>query len=74
MNVPQIILPWEDKMHMSETFKTLVMNKLQTLGNVKIYYTTDILQTADSLTTSLNEFVEENGKYKIKRIMAQILQ
>lgn len=74
MSVPQIILLCEDNMHMAETFKTLVMNKLQTFGNVKIYYTTDILQTAESLTTSLNEFVEENGKYKIKRIMAQILQ
>ena len=74
MSLPQIIILCEDNMHMAETFKTLIMNKLQNLGNVKIYYTTDLLQTEDSLATSLNEFVEENGKYKIKRIMAQILQ
>ena len=71
-NLPQLILVCEDDKHMAEVFKEIVMNNLS-LDKIKIYYTTDMAQNSDKLDKSLFEFVEENGKYKIKNVEAKIL-
>ena len=71
-NLPQLILVCEDDKHMAEVFKEIIMNNLS-LDKIKIYYTTDMAQNSDKLDKSLFEFVEENGKYKIKNVEAKIL-
>lgn len=71
-NLPQLILVCEDDKHMAEVFKEIVVNNLS-LDKIKIYYTTDMAQNSDKLDKSLYEFVEENGKYKIKNVEAKIL-
>ena len=71
-NLPQLILVCEDDKHMAEVFKEIVINNLS-LDKIKIYYTTDMAQNSDKLDKSLFEFVEENGKYKIKNVEAKIL-
>ena len=71
-SLPQLILVCEDDKHMAEVFKEIVMNNLS-LDKIKIYYTTDMAQNKDKLDKSLFEFVEENGKYKIKNVEAKIL-
>ena len=72
LNLPQLILVCEDDKHMAEVFKEIVINNLS-LDKIKIYYTTDMAQNSDKLDKSLYEFVEENGKYKIKNVEAKIL-
>ena len=57
---------------MAEVFKEIIVNNLS-LDKIKIYYTTDMAQNSDKLDKSLYEFVEENGKYKIKNVEAKIL-
>ena len=63
--IPQLILVCEDDKHMAETFKELVMNKIE-FNNVNLYYTTDLKQVNDSLDKSLTEFKldSETKKYK----------
>lgn len=72
LNIPQLILVCEDDKHMAEVFKEIIVNNLS-LDKIKIYYTTDMAQNSDKLDKSLYEFVEENGKYKIKNVEAKIL-
>ena len=72
LNLPQLILVCEDDKHMAEVFKEIIVNNLS-LDKIKIYYTTDMAQNSDKLDKSLYEFVEENGKYKIKNVEAKIL-
>lgn len=72
LNIPQLILVCEDDKHMAEVFKEIILNNLS-LDKIKIYYTTDMAQNSDKLDKSLYEFVEENGKYKIKNVEAKIL-
>ena len=45
---PQLVLLCEDSKHMAETFKEIVMNKLE-IPNINIYYTTDLLQNEESM-------------------------
>ena len=71
LNLPQLILVCEDDKHMAEVFKEIIVNNLS-LDKIKIYYTTDMAQNSDKLDKSLYEFVEENGKYKIKNVEAKI--
>ena len=72
---PQLILVCEDDKHMVETFKEIVKNKLE-LENVKIYFTTDLKQNAESLDKSLTEFIkdEETGKFSAKNVEFKILE
>ena len=64
-NIPQLILVCEDDKHMAETFKEIVMNKIE-FSNVNLYYTTDLKQVNESLDKSLTEFKldPETKKYK----------
>ena len=72
LSLPQLIFVCEDEKHMAEVFKEIIVNNLS-LDKIKIYYTTDMAQNSDKLDKSLYEFVEENGKYKLKNVEAKIL-
>ena len=73
-SIPQLIIVCEDDRHVAETFKTIVMNKVE-IDKIKLYFTTDLKQNDESLDESLVEFVinEENGKYKIKNTKIKLL-
>ncbi len=72
LSIPQLVFVCEDDRHMAETFKILVTKQLK-IDKINFYYTTDLAQNSDSLTKSLYDFVEENGKYKIRNVEAKIL-
>lgn len=72
MNIPQLVFVCEDQKHMAEVFKTLVMNNIK-IDKISFYFTTDLKQNDESLSTSLYDFIEENGKYKIRNIEAKVL-
>ena len=72
LNIPQLILVCEDERHMAEVFKEIIVNNLS-LDKIKIYYTTDLEQNEDKLDKTLHEFVEVDGKYRIKNVEAKIL-
>ena len=63
--IPQLILVCEDKKHMAEAFKEIVMNNIE-FKNINLYYTTDLSQINESLEKSLTEFKldPETNKYK----------
>ena len=71
-SIPGLILVCEDDRHMAEIFKTIVTNKIS-IPKITLYYTTDFNQNNDSLSKSLYDFIEENGKYKIRNVEAKIL-
>ena len=72
--MPQLIFICEDEKHMAETFKTIVVNKVE-IENIKLYFSTDLRQNNETLDKTLVEFVQdpETKKYKIKDIQAKIL-
>ena len=72
---PQLILVCEDDKHMVETFKEVVKKGMQ-FENIKVYYTTDLKQNAESLEKSLTEFTknETTGKFEAKNIEFKILE
>ncbi len=72
MSLPQLVFICEDDRHMAETFKVLVTNNIK-IPKINFYYTTDLNQNSDSLSKSLYDFVEENGKYKIRNLEAKVL-
>ncbi len=72
ISIPQLVFICEDERHMAETFKALVTNGVK-IDKINFYYTTDLKQNSDSLGKSLYDFIEENGKYKIRNIQAKIL-
>ena len=72
ISIPQLVFVCEDDRHMAETFKVLVTNNIN-IQKINFYYTTDLNQNNDSLSKSLYDFVEENGKYKIRNIEAKVL-
>ena len=65
--VPQLIFTCEDDKHMVETFKVIVTKKLE-LPKIKLYFTTDLKQNSETLSSSLVEFKldEATGKYKME--------
>ena len=69
---PQLVLLCEDSKHMAETFKEIVMNKLE-IPNINIYYTTDLLQNEESMQKTLSAFAEQDGKYKLIKLDAKLL-
>lgn len=70
--IPQLVFICEDNKHMAEIFKLLIVNNVK-IDKINFCYTTDLAQNEDSLDKSLFDFVEENGKYKIRNIEAKIL-
>ena len=70
---PQIIFVCEDDKHMIETFKEIVVNKIN-IDKVKFYFTTDLNQNTTSLEKSLVEFIVDDGKYKAKNVEIKFLK
>ncbi len=73
-SIPQLIFICEDEKHMAETFKAIVVNRVE-LSKIKLYFSTDLRQNNETLDKTLVEFVldEETKKYKVKDIEAKIL-
>ena len=65
ITMPQLIFVCEDDKHMIETFKTIIMNKLE-ISNLKLYFTTDLKQNSESLENTLVEFKLDSSKNKYK--------
>ena len=74
MSLPQLILICEDEKHMAETFKTIIMNRLE-ISNIKLYFTTDLRQNEETLAKTLVEFKldETTKKYKMENIEVKLL-
>ena len=49
------------------------MNSIK-IDKIKFYYTTDLIQNSNTLERSLYDFVEENGKYRMRNVEAKILE
>ena len=73
-NVPQLIIICEDDKHIAETFKEIVMNKLE-LPKIKLYFTTDLRQNEETLDKTLVGFKvdEATKKYKMVDIEVKLL-
>lgn len=73
-NIPQLIIICEDDKHIMETFKEIVMNKLE-LPKIKLYFTTDLRQNEETLDKTLVGFKidEATGKYKMIDIEVKLL-
>lgn len=74
MNLPQLIIICEDDKHMAETFKEIVINKLE-IPKIKLYFTTDLRQNEETLNKTLVEFKidETTGKYKMAEVEVKLL-
>ena len=73
-NIPQLIIICEDDKHIAETFKEIVMNKLE-VPKIKLYFTTDLRQNEETLDKTLVGFKidEETNKYKMEEIEVKLL-
>ena len=73
-SMPQLIFICEDEKHMAETFKTIVINKVE-IPQLKLYFSTDLRQNEDTLAKTLVEFKkdEESGKYKLIDVEVKLL-
>ena len=74
LSMPQLILICEDEKHMAETFKNIVMNKIE-ITQIKLYYTTDLRQNEETLAKTLVEFKldEKTNKYKMENVEVKLL-
>lgn len=72
--MPQLIIDCEDEKHIVETFKNIVMKKLE-IPQIKLYFTTDLRQNQDTLSNTLIEFRlnEETNKYKMENVELKLL-
>ena len=72
--MPQLILVCEDNQHMAETFKAIIVNKLE-IPQIKFYFSTDLRQNAENLDKSLIEFKldDKTGKYKMEEVEVKLL-
>ena len=75
MTIPQLIFICEDDKHCAETFKTIITNKVE-LPKIKLYFTTDLKQNAESLVKTLIEFRldERTNKYKVEDVELKLLE
>ena len=71
-SMPQLILICEDEKHMAETFKTIVVNKVE-ISKIKLYFSTDLRQNEETLDKTLVEFKLEDGKYKMENVEVKLL-
>ena len=71
-SMPQLIFICEDEKHMAETFKTIVMNKVE-MSKIKMYFSTDLRQNEETLDKTLVEFKLEDGKYKMENVEVKLL-
>ena len=71
-SMPQLILICEDDKNMAETFKTIIINKVE-IDKIKLYFSTDLRQNEENLHKTLVEFKLENGKYKMDNVEVKLL-
>ena len=71
-SMPQLILICEDEKHMAETFKTIVINKVE-IEKINLYFSTDLRQNQETLDKTLVEFKLEDGKYKMENVEVKLL-
>ena len=71
-NIPQLILVCEDDRHMAETFKEIILNKVE-IPKIKLYFTTDLRQNEETLESTLVEFKLVDGKYKKEDVELKLL-
>ena len=71
-SMPQLILICEDEKNMAETFKVIVVNKLE-IEKIKLYFSTDLRQNKESLDKTLVEFKLDSGKYKMENVEVKLL-
>ena len=73
-SMPQLIIICEDEKHMAETFKTIVVNKVE-IPQLKLYFSTDLRQNEETLDKTLVEFKkdEETNKYKLVNVEVKLL-
>lgn len=71
-SMPQLIFICEDEKNMAETFKTIVMNKVE-IEKIKMYFSTDLRQNEETLDKTLVEFKLDDGKYKMENVEVKLL-
>ena len=73
-SMPQLIIICEDEKHMSECFKEIVMNQVET-KRIKLYFSTDLRQNEETLDKTLVEFKldETTKKYKMENVEVKLL-
>ena len=70
--MPQLILICEDDKNMAETFKTIIVNKVE-IDRINLYFTTDLRQNEETLDKTLVEFKLQDGKYKMENVEVKLL-
>ena len=70
--MPQLILICEDDKNMAETFKTIIINKVE-IDRINLYFTTDLRQNEETLDKTLVEFKLQDGKYKMENVSVKLL-
>ena len=71
-SIPQLILVCEDDKHMAETFKNIVVNKVE-IPKINLYFTTDLRQNEETLDKTLVDFRLVDGKYKMENVEVKLL-
>ncbi len=71
-SMPQLILVCEDDKHMAETFKNIVVNKVE-IPKINLYFTTDLRQNEETLDKTLVDFKLVDGKYKMENVEVKLL-
>lgn len=71
-SMPQLIIICEDEKHMAETFKTIVVNKVE-IERINLYFSTDLRQNEETLDKTLVEFKLADGKYKMENVEVKLL-
>lgn len=69
---PYILFVCEDKKHMAEVYKVMVMNKLEFEG--KAYFTYDLLQMEPSLENTWHQFIHDEQKIKLQPLNIELLK
>ena len=70
--LPQLIFICEDDKHMAETFKNIVVNKIE-IPKINLYFSTDLRQNEETLDKTLVEFKLVDGKYKMENVEVKLL-
>lgn len=72
--IPQLILVCEDERHAAECFKEIVTNGVE-IDKIKLYFTTDLRQIQENLSSTLLEFKldETTKKYKVEDVELKLL-
>lgn len=71
-SMPQLIFICEDEKHMAESFKTIVLNKVE-IDKIHMYFSTDLRQNEETLDKTLVEFKLEDGKYRMENVEVKLL-